>query len=260
MTAKAAFFAILAFASVIPTQAEERTTTASTGKHLFILSGQSNMGPVGLKDAFTESVEKTYGKDNVTVIRCFRNSQPIRAWVKDYQFPPNEKLSDKESEKRAKELERSPNGSFYEGQMLKPLQKIIEKFKPTTITLIWMQGEEDSMSTSGTYADAFNKLLGQLRSDLAFENLTFVIGRINDFYLKRPEGKQIREIQQKLAESNPRGTWIDTDDLNTGKNPWGVDEVDGGHFALDNYPVLGRRFADAAVKLLSGTKDNPVSR
>jgi hypothetical protein len=250
MIAKTAFFAILAFASAFPTQAEESAAAPATGKHLFILSGQSNMGPAGLNIAFTESVEKTYGKENVVVARYFRNSQPIRQWVRDYKFPPDEKLTEAEAEKRKQSLERYPNGGFYDGQMLPSLKKTMEKFQPTTITLIWMQGEEDANGTSETYADAFEKLIGQLRTDLAFENVTFVIGRINDFYLKRPEGKEIREIQQKLAESNPHGAWIDTDDLNTGINPWGVNEVDGGHFALDNYPVLGRRFADAADKLI----------
>jgi len=252
--------AILSLASSLPTQAEEAVTASTAAKHLFILSGQSNMGPAGLKDAFTESVEKNYGKENVVVARYFRNSQPIRQWVRDYKFPADEKLTEVEAEKRTKSLERYPNGGFYDGQMLTTLKKTMEKFQPTSVTLIWMQGEEDANGTSETYADAFEKLIGQLRTDLAFENVTFVIGRINDFYLKRPEGKEIREIQVKLAESNPRGAWIDTDDLNTGINPWGTHETDGGHFALDNYPVLGRRFAEAAVKLLGGTMVNPVAR
>ena len=41
-----------------------------------------------------------------------------------------------------------------------------------------------------------------------------------------------------------------TDDLNTGLNPWGIYEVDGGHFPNPGYRALGQRFARKACKLI----------
>ena len=46
----------------------------------------------------------------------------------------------------------------------------------------------------------------------------------------------------ELAEDVANGGWINTDDLN------GLD--DGIHFPRENYPVLGKRFADKAIEMI----------
>jgi hypothetical protein len=54
-------------------------------KHLFILSGQSNM--VGLKpeESFTPIIEDEYGKENVIVVKNAFGGQPIRRWYRDWK-------------------------------------------------------------------------------------------------------------------------------------------------------------------------------
>ena len=47
----------------------------------------------------------------------------------------------------------------------------------------------------------------------------------------------------QVAEDSPLGAWVDTDDLN-GKN-------DGLHYDKPGYVELGRRFAEASIKLVN---------
>jgi hypothetical protein len=54
----------------------------------------------------------------------------------------------------------------------------------------------------------------------------------------------VREAQVKVAEDDPRVAWIDTDDLNGKK--------DGLHYDKAGYAELGKRFAEAALKLIGG--------
>ena len=48
-------------------------------KHLFILSGQSNMTG-GLKAGFSKTVEGAFGKDNVAVVHHCKSGRGIRFW------------------------------------------------------------------------------------------------------------------------------------------------------------------------------------
>ena len=49
-------------------------------------------------------------------------------------------------------------------------------------------------------------------------------------------------VQVKLAEEDPRGEWVDTDDLNGNKN--------GLHYNKEGYKTLGTRFAEKAIALV----------
>ena len=44
----------------------EQAKPAGVGKHLFILSGQSNMGGMKPQDTFIPILEAKFGKDNIT--------------------------------------------------------------------------------------------------------------------------------------------------------------------------------------------------
>ena len=87
--------------------------------------------------------------------------------------------------------------------------------------------------------------------------MNFVIGRLSDFDLKNQKYKHwtiVRDIQMKIGESSPRGTWIDTDDLNTGKSRKGKDYKDDLHMSVEGYKTMGKRFAEAAIKLIEKNK------
>jgi hypothetical protein len=62
-----------------------------------------------------------------------------------------------------------------------------------------------------------------------------------------PHWTKIREIQVKIAESDPRGAWVDTDAMNGGP----PDKPGGGlHYNGAGYKALGQRFAEEAIALI----------
>ena len=107
------------------------------------------------------------------------------------------------------------------------------------------------------WGDVYEKsLLGlhkQLSKDLGRNDVAFVIGRLSDFDMqneKYPHWTMIRDIQVTVADSNSRFSWVNTDDLNDGKNRKGKDIANDLHYSGEGYKKFGRRMAEAAVKLI----------
>jgi hypothetical protein len=214
--------------------AEEKTG------HLFILSGQSNMTG-NLKNGFATTVTRALGAENVTIVHHCKPGRGIRFWVKDYELPEEHPLHGKLKGGNGEEFPRLVELVKNAGD--------VTKFK--TVSFIWMQGESDANRDLGVaYEQNFKKLTEQLKKETGIQQMYFVIGRISDHGLnsKSAEGwKRMREIQQKIAESDPLGQWIDTDDLN-GKdaaNPNGI-----LHYPSAESVKLGERFGEAALKQL----------
>jgi hypothetical protein len=209
-----------------------------TGKHLFILSGQSNMTG-GLKTGFAKTVEGTFGADNVVVVHHSKSGRGIRFWDKDYTFPENYRFPGKGVPSERTKLQ---HGQEY-GPLIEKAREAFDGKTFDTVTFVWMQGESDGMRGLGpAYEKSFLRLLGRLKKDLNRKNVAFVIGRINDSHMSEPNWKAMRDVQVKLAEDADHGAWIDTDDLSEPDN--------GVHFPRENYPKLGQRFAEKAVVLI----------
>lgn len=208
---------------------------AEEGKHLFILSGQSNMAGLKPEHSFTPAVEKEFGAEKVIVIKDAQGGQPIRRWYKEWA--PAEGREVKGGAKAW--------GDLYDRMMAKVLPAIKDQ-KITTVTFVWMQGERDARELHGeVYADSFIGLLGQLEKDLARDDVNFVIGRLSDMDMENkryPHWTLVREEQVKSAESSSRGAWVDTDDLPMKK--------DNLHYSADGFNQLGERFAEKAIALI----------
>ena len=213
------------------------------GKHLFVLSGQSNMTGV-LKKAFTEKVEQQLGAENVEVVISMRSGRGLRFWVKDYQYSRGNKLPAKKDRSNGEEYPR----------LFKVAKDALDKEEFKTVSFIWMQGESDACSKNGLYKvyDVnFKKFYRKLKGDLKLDKMYFVIGRISDFGLRKNtknysderamQWKEVRKFQVHCAESHKDGAWIDTDDL--------IDETNL-HYLGDKREKLGNRFADKAVEQL----------
>jgi hypothetical protein len=215
-------------------------TAAADGKHLFVLSGQSNMQGHRPNEAFTPAVKKALGKDRVIVVQDALGGQPIQRWDKQWKSPAGERPE--------------KTGDLYDRLMSK-VGPAIKGQKLKTVTFIWMQGERDAkMEWSGVYEDSLKRLHSQLSKDLGRIDINFVIGRLSDFDLsnkKYPHWTKIREIQVKVAESNSRFDWVNTDDLNDGKTRKGKAIKNDLHYSADGYKTLGKRFAEQSVKLIS---------
>lgn len=218
------------------------TTTVSgveAGKHLFMLSGQSNMAGLNPALSFTPAVEAKFGKENVTVVKSAQGGQPIRRWCKGW--------------KDAKGNAPEKTGDLYDRLMGK-VSPAIKGQKIASVTFVWMQGERDAREKHGeVYEQSFKTVVEQLEKDLGREDVNFVIGRLSDFDMKNkryPHWTKVRDVQVKLADDDPRGAWVDTDDLNDKKGKNGAVRHDL-HYTKEGYNVLGRRFADAAIELIT---------
>ena len=217
---------LVALVSVSPLNA------AGQKKHLFILSGQSNMAGLNPTISFTPTVETAFGKDNVIVVKDAKGSMPIRRWYKDW--------------KPEKGDQPKGNGDLYDRLMAK-VNTAIKGKQVGSVTFVWMQGERDAKERHGeVYAASLKGLVEQLATDLKRNDINVVIGRINDFSMNNkshPHWTIVRKAQVEAAESLPKGAWVDTDDLNGQKN--------GIHATKEGYKTLGERFARKAIELIA---------
>jgi hypothetical protein len=206
--------------------------------HLIILSGQSNMGAMLQHDrTFDPLMKAAFPNDELVTVKQAKGGAPIRLWYKKWA-PANRAATEKEI-----------IGGLY-GTLIELTKKRLNGKKPDTITFIWMQGESDAKKDYyEVYAKSFNGLMLQFRNDLGRKDINFIIGRINDYGSSvkfNPEWEEIRKIQVALADSDPNGSWIDTDDMNS--------PINNLHLSHKGSSVLGTAFATQAIKMIKGDK------
>jgi hypothetical protein len=200
-------------------------------KHLFILSGQSNMANLDPSTSFTPALEKAFGKENVVVVKDAQKGQPISRWYKKWKPTQGDAPA--------------TTGDLYD-RLMKQVNGATKDDKFATVTFIWMQGERDAKDNQGeVYAASLKGLIAQLSEDLKRKDINFVIGRLSDSGLVgkgNPQWNVVRKAQVEVAEAYSRGAWVDTDDLNGDKNDL--------HYTEDGYKKLGERFAEKSIGLI----------
>lgn len=209
-----------------------------TSKHLFIMSGQSNMTKA-VRNAFTDRIVENFGEDNVTVVFHCKSGRGIRFWVADYRQPDSRGLTGKKLNSNGQEYDR----------LIEAVKNAVGDQSFDTVGLVWMQGESDGLNRlSEAYEKSFWKLVSRLEKDLQRDDLYFVIGRISDYGLDGPQKnhwQRVREVQVKLGTSTD-DAWINTDDLNGGD----ADRPNGSlHYSKEGAMILGRRFAEKAIEM-----------
>ncbi|MEX0331417.1 MAG: sialate O-acetylesterase [Puniceicoccaceae bacterium] len=208
-------------------------------KHLFILSGQSNMARLDPGLSFTPTVEAAFGKDNVTIVKDAMSGQPISRWYKKWNPPHGDAPIE--------------TGDLYD-RLMKKVNLAISDNNFSTVTFVWMQGERDALLENGeVYAASLRGLIAQLAEDLRRKDINLVIGRLSDFDLadeKYPHWTRVRKAQVEVAEAYPRGRWVDTDDLNDGLNAEGKLLHNDLHYSVDGYKAFGNRLAEACILLI----------
>lgn len=212
-------------------------------KHLFILSGQSNMAGLDPGISFTPAVEAAFGKDNIVVVKDAQDGQPIRSWYKEWK-----PLHGDQPEAKADLYDR----------LIGKVNAAIKGENFTSVTFVWMQGERDAREKHGeVYGASLKGLIHQLAEDLGRDQVNFVIGRLGDYDLldkKYRHWTMIRKAQVEVAEASPYGSWVDTDDLNDGKNKKGDEIKDDLHYSVEGYEILGKRFAEKSIELIRNSK------
>ncbi len=197
------------------------------------------MAGLNPQESFTPAVTKAFGKDNVIIVKSAQGGQPIRRWYKEWK--PAEGTTPKAT------------GDLYD-ILMKQVNAAIQSKKIQTVTFIWMQGERDAREKHGAvYADSLKGLIEQLGTDMGRKDINAVIGRLSDFDLenkKCPHWTMVRKAQVEVAEASSRNDWVDTDDLNDGKNKNGEDIKNDLHYSTEGYKILGERFAQKAIDLI----------
>lgn len=209
-------------------------------KHLFILSGQSNMQGHRPEEAFTPMIEKALGKERVIIVQDALGGQPIHRWWKEWKNPKGEKAAQ--------------TGDLYDRLMGK-VTPTIKGQKLASVCFVWMQGERDAkMGWGKIYEEALLGLHAQLAKDLKWKknDLGFVIGRLSDFDMSNkryPHWTMVRDVQERVANSNKNFFLVNTDDLNDGLSRKGKKIKDDLHYSAEGYKELGRLFAKACLKV-----------
>ena len=207
---------------------------------LFILSGQSNMQGLNPAKSFTPTVVAAFPEDDVVVVKDAQSGQPIRRWLKDWK--PAEGV---ETGKQVK-----GEGDLYV-RLTKSIATALEgKPEPASVVFVWMQGESDASAkwSSDNYDKSLQDLIALVRTDLKAPKMPAVIGHLSDFSdpVKLPEWATVKAKQEAVVKADPLTALVETDDLNGEKN--------GLHYDGPGYTELGKRFAEAALKLLNEQK------
>ncbi len=218
---------------------EEDAPQAEEAKHLFILSGQSNMAGLKPLQSFTPAVVKQFGKEKVIVVHDAHGGQPIRRWFKDWKPEGG--------------AAPAGNGDLYD-RLMKKVATATKGQEIASVTFLWMQGENDARQSQGAVYEASLKgLVQQISDDLKEERVNVVIGRLSDFGNDNPtfpHWEMIRKNQEKVATDADHGAWVDTDDLNDGLTRQGKEVKNDLHYTAEGYITFGKRLADAAIKLI----------
>ena len=189
-------FIILNFIIIKPVFALEKPV------HLFILSGQSNMVNLRLRESFLPLLRNEFGEDHVVVVRDASNGKPIRRWMRDWKPSPNDIID---------------RNIYLYDRLIDKVKMTIAGKNIVTVTFIWMQGEREGRSgPSAGYASSLKRLINQLIVDLKIDDINLVVGRISDHLLSKPHWVEIRRAQIEVAETRGFSSWVNTDDLNDG--------------------------------------------
>ena len=246
----------------------------ASGRHLFILSGQSNMQRLKVGQSFTPLVTRALGGDDaVLVVKEAWGGQTIRRWCHSWQSAPGIAVPAQESRRRS--------GDLYDRllhSVLTAISRAESSAAVVSVTLVWMQGEEDAQPhLAPVYGRNLRSILQRLKRDLRLagqgaavsKGFKLVLGELNDYGLGLPIEPHWRQIQtqQQALVSELSGRFAehlieDLDDISAKYQHCSAATLvvcrdlplheDGLHFTAEGYHLLGQRFAEAAVKMLNG--------
>ena len=221
------------------------------GKHLFILSGQSNMYHLKPGDSFLPAVEKAFGKENVSLAMIAKRGAAIRFWDKDYPWGegvPQGRAKPGKPRKTREEYVKE-FGNLYD-KLWSSVQDKAKGKNFETVTFVWMQGESDSSEAGAEkYFASFDRVVSRLKRDLGIQSMNIVMGRLSDCGNSGKGWLKMRELQVKYAEEREYCAWVNTDDLNDRPQPDGSTKNDL-HYTEEGYVILGQRFAEKAIALI----------
>jgi len=140
-------------------------------------------------------------------------------------------------------------GQYYEPTKSHPWDDAIRRAKValragTLKGILWHQGESDSKpELAPAYEAKLHDLIARLRTELAAPAVPFIAGQMGKFTGAPWDAfrAQVDEIQRTLPTKVPHTAYVSAEGLNH--------KGDKVHFDADSYHTLGRRYAQAYLKL-----------
>jgi hypothetical protein len=178
---------------------------------------------VGLGKTFGQVVAEALPDVTVGLIPCAVGGSPIDAWKPGVFYPPTKSHPWDDAIRRAKIALAS-------GEMK---------------GILWHQGESDSNpDLAPVYEAKLDDLIRRFREELQAPDVPLVVGQMGQF-AERPwseSKKLVDNVHRQLPSRVPHTAWVSAAGLKH--------QGDQVHFDAESYRELGRRYADAYLKLI----------
>ena len=140
------------------------------------------------------------------------------------------------------------SGSRWEQTNSKPYDDAIERTRiamkhGTLKGILWHQGESDSNeSNAELYEDRLVKLIDTLRMDLGVPDVPFIAGTLGDFVVENhPEANIVNKAIRRIPQRVEHTACVDSKSMEH--------KGDNVHFSAESARELGRRYAEAMIRL-----------
>ena len=142
------------------------------------------------------------------------------------------------------------HGGFWEQTNSKPYDDTIER---TGIAMkngilkgiLWHQGESDSNENDAElYEDRLVELINTLRRELSAPEVPFVAAALGDFVVEgNPHARVVNGALRRIPQRVKNTAYVDSNGLDH--------KGDNVHFSAESARELGRRYAEAMIRLLA---------
>ena len=141
-------------------------------------------------------------------------------------------------------------GAYYDPTKSHPWDDAIKRAKlalqaGTLQAILWHQGESDSSEKlAPDYARKLHELIARFRTELDAPRVPFIVGQLGKF-ADSPWNEfrtQIDRVHRELPATVPQTAYVSAEGLHH--------KGDKVHFDADSYRELGRRYAEAYLKLI----------
>ena len=182
---------------------------------------------VGLGLTFADAVAAAHPEVTIGLIPCAVGGSPIDSWQPGYFYNPTQSHPWDDALRRAQ----------------------LALGAGTLKGILWHQGESDSSREFAEgYAAKLQALIARMRAALGAPSVPFIVGQMGRF-----EGSpwndykiQVDRAHRELPEKLARVAFVSAEGLK--------DKGDKTHFDTASYRELGRRYADAYLRLVSPAK------
>jgi hypothetical protein len=142
------------------------------------------------------------------------------------------------------------HGGFWEQTNSKPYDDAIERTRiamkdGVLMGILWHQGESDSNENDAElYGDRLMDLIDTLRRELDAPEAPFVAAALGDFVGEgNPHARVVNEVIRRLPQRVKNTACVDSSGLEH--------KGDNVHFSAESARELGRRYAEAMIRLLA---------